>query len=332
MANVLFLDDEEFVLSSLRRELRKFPHVKFFAKTFHEAKNIMERNVINVLVTDMKMPEVNGLEVLKYVKANYPYTVKIVLSGYTQITQVIATINSGDIFRFITKPWKHSYELLEAINDAINYSAFLQSKIDHTSSLENKNLVYQKILSNFLKKKENMEKDIRFVISFYEMYIDITGDRLFANSDLRVFKDKLLKCFPLEPKETTCDILSQDIISLVKRHCDSELLVNNDCKGNLSFSIPGELLFLFLEFYISEIIFDNTIEDISIETTEKAEERSHIISILLDINVQDLLNLKINPKILSAIAETLSVYFKINYAINNSRAALQVKIEIPEEP
>ncbi len=63
----------------------------------------MERENISVLVTDMKMPGMNGLELLKIVRQKYPDTIRIVLSGYTQLPQVLVTVNQGDIFKICNK-------------------------------------------------------------------------------------------------------------------------------------------------------------------------------------------------------------------------------------
>lgn len=103
MNSILFVDDEKLITNSLRRGLLDEKYRKFFANSGEDALGIMERENISVLVTDMKMPGMNGLELLKIVRQKYPDTIRIVLSGYTQLPQVLVTVNQGDIFKICNK-------------------------------------------------------------------------------------------------------------------------------------------------------------------------------------------------------------------------------------
>ena len=104
--SVLFVDDEVNILNALRRGLIDEEYTCYFAISGQQALRIMEAEKIAVIVTDMRMPGMDGLALLKEVAAKWPLTVKIVLSGFTQLQQILATINQVDIFKFITKPWK----------------------------------------------------------------------------------------------------------------------------------------------------------------------------------------------------------------------------------
>ena len=117
---VLFVDDEELVLASLRRGLLGEPYNALFASSGKEALKILEQNEVHVLVTDMRMPEMSGLELLKTVREKHPHIVRMVLSGYTQVTTVLTAVNQGEVFRYITKPWKLDEEFRPAIREAID--------------------------------------------------------------------------------------------------------------------------------------------------------------------------------------------------------------------
>jgi response regulator RpfG family c-di-GMP phosphodiesterase len=67
------------------------------------------------------MPEMTGLEILKTVKKKYPHIVRMVLSGYTEINTLLASINQGEIHRYITKPWKLDEEFKPAVRQAIEH-------------------------------------------------------------------------------------------------------------------------------------------------------------------------------------------------------------------
>jgi DNA-binding NtrC family response regulator len=116
---VLFVDDEEKVLSSLKRGLLDEPYNKLFAESGKEALELLKQNEVHVIVTDMRMPEMSGLELLRTVKQEYPHIVRVVLSGYTQITTLLTAINQGEIFKFITKPWKLEEEFKGVVREAI---------------------------------------------------------------------------------------------------------------------------------------------------------------------------------------------------------------------
>jgi two-component system response regulator HupR/HoxA len=118
---VLFVDDEERVLACLKGGLLGEPYKTLFAKSGKEALEILEKNEVHVIVTDMRMPEMGGLELLKTVKEKYPHVVRMVLSGYTQVTTLLTAINQGTIFKFITKPWDFEEDFKPAIREAIEY-------------------------------------------------------------------------------------------------------------------------------------------------------------------------------------------------------------------
>ncbi|WP_196592644.1 response regulator [Pectinatus sottacetonis] len=117
---VLFVDDEASVLRAIKRAVMDEKFTPFFANSGEEALEIMEKNEISVIITDMRMPKMDGLALLKIVKEKYPRTVRVVLSGYTQLSQLLVTINQGEIFKFITKPWTTDSELLPVIKQSID--------------------------------------------------------------------------------------------------------------------------------------------------------------------------------------------------------------------
>ena len=116
---ILFVDDEIRLLRSIERGMLDEPYRLLFAESGKDALKLLEVNEVHVLVTDMRMPEMTGLELLKLVKDRYPHIVRLVLSGYTQVTTLLTAINQGEIFRFITKPWKMEEDFKPAIRQAV---------------------------------------------------------------------------------------------------------------------------------------------------------------------------------------------------------------------
>ena len=118
---ILFVDDEVRLLRSIERGLLDEPYNLLFAESGKDALALLEENEVHIIVTDMRMPEMSGLDLLRIVKEKYPNIVRIVLSGYTQVTTLLTAINQGEIFRFITKPWKMEEEFKAVLRQAVDY-------------------------------------------------------------------------------------------------------------------------------------------------------------------------------------------------------------------
>lgn len=171
---VLFVDDEINILRSLERGLMDEDYECIFANSAKEALSILEKQSINVIVSDMRMPEMDGLQLLKIVKEKWPKTVRIVLSGYAQLTQVLATVNQADIFRFILKPWKMDGEFLDIINSALEYNKLQVERDFFEESLKKQNKAYLNIMkqmeeTNLRTKQDYSKKDSILTIAFDTM-------------------------------------------------------------------------------------------------------------------------------------------------------------------
>ena len=104
---VLFVDDDEAVLRSLERGLLEESYDKLFANSGKEALKILKHNNVDLIITDMHMPEMTGLELLRIVRKEYPSIIGLVLTGYEPDTEVKNAIEQGEIFWLIPKPlWK----------------------------------------------------------------------------------------------------------------------------------------------------------------------------------------------------------------------------------
>jgi YesN/AraC family two-component response regulator len=142
---VLFVDDEVNILSALRRNFMDEEFTTYFANSGKEALEIMKEHEVHVIVTDMRMPEMTGLQLLKIVNEQYPMTVKVVLSGYTQLPQILATINQVDIFKFITKPWEND-DMELVIKKSLDFYMLKEENQKQKKALELKNQTYQNML------------------------------------------------------------------------------------------------------------------------------------------------------------------------------------------
>ena len=152
---VLFVDDEANVLSAIRRAVQEEDYEALFAKSGKEALALLETGNIAVLVTDMRMPEMDGLQLLKLAKEQFPATVRMVLSGYTQLSQVLATVNHADVFSFITKPWDDDFSRF--IYRALEYYQLKKMEANMKETLESRNNAYKKVLDRMEGKMKEQE-------------------------------------------------------------------------------------------------------------------------------------------------------------------------------
>ena len=114
---ILLLDDEENVLRSLVRLFRRDGYRILAAGNVRDAFDLLAVNDVQVILSDQRMSDMSGTEFLGRVKMLYPGTIRLVLSGYTDLNTVTEAINRGAIYRFLTKPWNDD-ELREHIRQA----------------------------------------------------------------------------------------------------------------------------------------------------------------------------------------------------------------------
>lgn len=103
---LLLVDDEQNILSALKRLLRRDGYQILTANSGQEGLELLAGNQVDVILSDQRMPGMNGVEFLRTAKGTYPDTVRIVLSGYTELQSVTDAINEGAVYRFLTKPWE----------------------------------------------------------------------------------------------------------------------------------------------------------------------------------------------------------------------------------
>ena len=101
---ILIVDDEPDVLFSLKGLLRHDFQLHT-AESGEEALKILQQHSIHVIMTDQRMPGMTGTELMQHARAEFPEAVRIVFTGYADIKAVVEAINSGGLYKYITKPW-----------------------------------------------------------------------------------------------------------------------------------------------------------------------------------------------------------------------------------
>lgn len=158
---LLLVDDEENILSSLKRLLRRDGYQIHTANSGREGLEVLAREVVDVIVSDQRMPNMTGTEFLRQVKERYPDTVRIVLSGYTELESVTGAINEGAVFRFLTKPWNDEH-LRQQIADAVRHKRIGDENLRLQRDLQQANEKLKELLEERQRRLELGEASLRF--------------------------------------------------------------------------------------------------------------------------------------------------------------------------
>ncbi len=145
--SILFVDDETQILSSLKRLMRREDFDLYTATNGEEGLRIMASRDIHLVVSDHRMPEMSGISFLSKVRAAYPETVRILLTGYTEIDSIKASINEGHIYKFILKPWNDD-NLKQEIRKALERYDLIQANQVLHRMVEEKNKALEQINKN----------------------------------------------------------------------------------------------------------------------------------------------------------------------------------------
>ncbi|MCG8436358.1 MAG: response regulator [Gammaproteobacteria bacterium] len=113
---LLCVDDEKGVLNSLKRLLRTQDFKIITANSAKEGLELLKKHDVQVVMSDQRMPEMGGAEFLQEVKARHPDAIRVILSGYADVSAVVDAVNKAEIYKFLSKPWNDE-ELVETVND-----------------------------------------------------------------------------------------------------------------------------------------------------------------------------------------------------------------------
>jgi response regulator RpfG family c-di-GMP phosphodiesterase len=115
---LLCVDDEPGVLSALRRVFRRDGYNVLLASSGAEGLQILQRESVDLVISDMRMPVMDGAEFLKQVRVGHPETARILLTGYASRQATESAIHEGEIYRCLDKPWNDD-DLLSVVRQAL---------------------------------------------------------------------------------------------------------------------------------------------------------------------------------------------------------------------
>lgn len=183
---LLLVDDEENVRRSLMRLFRREPYKVIAASSGAEAIEMLKQEQVSVILSDQRMPGMTGSELFKTVKDLYPETIRLIMSGYTELESVTSAINDGAIFKFLTKPWDDD-KLLVHIRDAFD---LYKLKSSHQKLTEELRVLNATLEHRIKEEQQNVRMNIRSlqvaheILEFVPMAImGISDDGLVVNAN-----------------------------------------------------------------------------------------------------------------------------------------------------
>ena len=131
---ILCVDDEREILNAFQRSLRKKADRILTASSGEEGLALLEEHAPGVIVSDMRMPGMNGTEFLNRVLEFAPHAFRILLTGHADMEAAISAINKGEIHRYLHKPWDAD-ELRQAIEQGFERHQLIRANLSLTDSL-----------------------------------------------------------------------------------------------------------------------------------------------------------------------------------------------------
>ena len=159
-AAILFVDDEANVLKALRRLFHNEPYLAYFASSGAEGLEILRQNAVDLIISDMCMPEMNGAEFLTQVVTQWPETIRIILTGYADLQSTVDAVNKGRIYNYCNKPWNDE-ELKLLVRNALEQKRLREERDRLSAIVLQQNKELKDLNENLEEKVEQRTKQLK---------------------------------------------------------------------------------------------------------------------------------------------------------------------------
>ncbi len=189
---ILCVDDEPNILAALRRLFRQTGYQVRVANSGAEGLQLLEADEADLVISDMRMPEMDGAAFLKQVRQRWPRTLRILLTGYADIGSTVEAINQGEVFRYISKPWddqdlllivRHALERLELERERARLEALTTQQNEELKDLNaNLELKVMERTVELRKAHEKLKASFLTSIKVFANLIELRGGVLAGHS------------------------------------------------------------------------------------------------------------------------------------------------------
>ncbi|EKD27027.1 MAG: sigma 54 response regulatory protein [uncultured bacterium] len=317
---ILIVDDEPNILKSLQRLFEDSDYEILSSENGFEGLTLLQKNNVSLIISDYRMPEMDGIALLKKASEISPSTVRIMLTGFADINTIIRSINLGEIFRFIVKPWNDD-ELQETVTSCLAYHDMVSNyhRLDNNyNELQRKNdniLKFYKILDN------NFHESIKFSFNLITELFPSLSLHLSNVAKLSVLTAKKMNLNPTDIRDIEYGALFHDLgkISFSGDNVfkpDSEL-TQDQIKLNRNHPVTGSAMISSMDKLktVSNIILQHheNIDGSGFPYGRKKDEIHHFAQIVSAANFYDHLT---NPAITSSPMNVQTAITEIKSKIN----------------
>ncbi|MDD1620914.1 MAG: response regulator [Methylococcaceae bacterium] len=159
-ANLLFVDDEPNVLKALKRLFRGADYNVHLAENGPSGLEILGQQSIDLIISDMRMPQMDGAEFLTKAAERWPDTVRILLTGYADLESTIAAVNNGKIYSYCSKPWEDN-ELKILVNNALEQKRLREERQQLFEIIDRQNQELRELNASLEEKVEKRTEQLR---------------------------------------------------------------------------------------------------------------------------------------------------------------------------
>ncbi len=239
MHPILYLDDERDNLIVFNSAFRREYDVHL-AGSGQEGLEILKKHEIQVIITDQRMPEMTGIQFLEKIIPDYPHCIRMILTGFSDIEAIIQAINTGRVYRYITKPWNKE-ELKMNIDKAIETYQLRCQNRKLIEDLKEANQTLEQKVSDRTRKIELQNREITCSIQYASR---IQNALLYPHTDL----EKLFHSYFILNKPK--DIVSGDYYWMTTRD-NKAIVAVADCTGH---GVPGAFMSILGVSFLNEIV------------------------------------------------------------------------------
>lgn len=230
---LLIVDDEENIISSLKRVFHRDKYKILSATNARKGLEILSKNDVGVIISDQRMPNMTGTEFFSEVKQKYPKSIRIVLSGFTELKSITEAINEGSVYKFFTKPWDDD-QLRENIQDAFEYYELEKENERLNNELMSVNKELESINLNLEKRVEGRTRELVTSIkehNFLRQMVENMPASIFGirkNGRIAYINEMAKKCFNVDQNLTYDHVSDFPFLSKVFNDAEFEVSWKKD--------------------------------------------------------------------------------------------------------
>ncbi len=233
---ILYVDDEQENLIGFKYTFRN-DYQLFLAKSAREGLEILKEHEIKVVITDQRMPEMTGVEFLEKIVETHPDTIRIILTGYSDMESIVQAINKGRVYRYITKPWDKE-DLRITINNAI---------VAYNLKKENQLLIesLKEANQDLLVAKEKAEESDQLKSSFLAN----------ISHEIRTPLNAIAGFSTLLSNDGTTDEMKVQFVGFIEKNIEDLLTIIDDIL-DISLIEAGQITVCIEDINIQQLVFD----------------------------------------------------------------------------